>query len=174
MAKTTYIAILERGSDGGLGISFPDFPGCVSATETDSVVEARAAAEEALDLHVAGLVEDGEVLPKPTGLHAIGPEDVAGMDFVSFLPVTVEVPKAQPVENERVNVILPKSLLARIDGTAGRLGMNRSSFLAMAAREAMRLDIGAGDPVDGGYAGVGEGASPRFAHKPGGARIRKP
>jgi predicted RNase H-like HicB family nuclease len=142
MAKVTYPAVLERGPEGGLGIWFPDFPGCVSAVDTLSVDDAQAAAEEALALHIEGMMEDGETLPRPSSIHAIGPED--GSDIYAVLIVSVKAAKAAPVSNVRVNVILPEPLLERIDTAASRLSMNRSSFLAEAARreiERSRLEI---------------------------------
>lgn len=132
MAKATYPAVLERAPEGGLGIWFPDFPGCVSAVDEPSIPEAKAAAEEALSLHVAGMIEDGEALPKPSSLHDIASDD--GNDVFALLLVPVEAPKASAVPNVRVNVILPEPLLARIDGAAALVSMNRSSFLAHAAK----------------------------------------
>lgn len=139
MAKTTYPAMLERNGSGGLGISFPDLPGCVSATETDSIVEARASAEEALALHIQGMAEDGAPLPKASSIHAFGEDDVSE-DFVAIIGISAEVPKTQPVENVRVNVILPQPLLERIDAAVERLGTNRSLFLGDAARQ-MLMDL---------------------------------
>ncbi len=55
MAK--YIAILCKDADSDFGVEFPDFPGCVTAGST--LDEAGRFAEEALRLHVEGMVEDG-------------------------------------------------------------------------------------------------------------------
>jgi predicted RNase H-like HicB family nuclease len=51
------------------GISFPDFPGCVTSGTT--LDEARTSAAEALKLHLAGMVEDGEMIPAPSPLAEI-------------------------------------------------------------------------------------------------------
>ena len=48
------------------GVSFPDFPGCITAGET--LNEAHALAAEALSFHVEGMLADGEPLPAPTPL----------------------------------------------------------------------------------------------------------
>ena len=53
-----YIALLHKEADSDYGVSFPDLPGCVTAGKT--LDEARANAEEALALHLAGMAEDGE------------------------------------------------------------------------------------------------------------------
>ena len=61
-----YIAYLHKDADSDFGVSFPDFPGCVTAGKT--LEEARRMAGEALMLHIQGLVEDGQEIPDPSGL----------------------------------------------------------------------------------------------------------
>jgi predicted RNase H-like HicB family nuclease len=61
---TTYALIHEE--DGVFGISFPDFPGCVSTGRTEE--EALRKGAQALSFHVSGMVEDGDVLPVLRGL----------------------------------------------------------------------------------------------------------
>lgn len=61
-----YPAIIKKQKDGKYSVSFPDFKGgkfgvCVSCGDT--LEEAKKNAEEALGLHVEGLLEDGEKLP---------------------------------------------------------------------------------------------------------------
>jgi predicted RNase H-like HicB family nuclease len=62
MAIRYYSAIVERGRSG-YGAFFPDFPGCVSASET--IEEVARFAEEALALHIRGMLADGDALPEP-------------------------------------------------------------------------------------------------------------
>jgi predicted RNase H-like HicB family nuclease len=53
--------MLRLDADSDYGVSFPDFPGLITAgTDLD---DARAMAEEALALHIEGLAEDGEAIP---------------------------------------------------------------------------------------------------------------
>jgi predicted RNase H-like HicB family nuclease len=66
-----YIALIHKDPGSDYGVSFPDFPGCITAGAT--VDEARRMAEKALAFHIAGLVEDGEPVPQPSHL-----EDVMG------------------------------------------------------------------------------------------------
>ena len=55
------VAVVHE-EDGNYGISFPDFPGCVSAGATlDAAVERGRAT---LAFHVEGMVEDGDALPR--------------------------------------------------------------------------------------------------------------
>ncbi|MCM1578568.1 MAG: type II toxin-antitoxin system HicB family antitoxin [Ruminococcus sp.] len=66
--KYHYIAVLECTGEG-VGIYFPDLPGCTScAKNTD---EAVVKAREALSLHLYGMEEDGEAIPAPTGIDGL-------------------------------------------------------------------------------------------------------
>ncbi len=65
----TYIAFLHKDSDSDFGVSFPDFPGCVTAGTT--LDEARQLAGEALALHIEGMNEDGETIPAPSSLDEV-------------------------------------------------------------------------------------------------------
>jgi len=56
-----YPAIIHKEDNSDWGISFPDFPGCVSAGET--IEEALAMGAEALQFHIDGMAEDGEDIP---------------------------------------------------------------------------------------------------------------
>lgn len=131
MAKVTFIAFLEA-SDDGYGVSFADLDGCVSwgANQQEAVENAR----EALSLHLEGMAEEGLEIPAPSDLKAIA-RKLAGAYFEKreptlYVGVEVEAPDAA----ERVNVYLNKGLLERIDHQARRGGVNRSEFLALAAR----------------------------------------
>lgn len=63
-----YVAFVHKDKDSSYGVSFPDFPGCVSAGNT--VDEAVANAVEALAFHVQGLEADGDPVPKPRSIEA--------------------------------------------------------------------------------------------------------
>ena len=64
-----YIGLIHKEADSDYGVSFPDFLGVVTAGT--SLDDAQAMAEEALALHVDGLVEDDEALPEPSTLDAV-------------------------------------------------------------------------------------------------------
>jgi predicted RNase H-like HicB family nuclease len=64
-----FIGLIHQGPGRDFGVSFPDFPGVVTAGRT--LDEARAMAEEALALHVKGLEADGEPIPEPSSLDAV-------------------------------------------------------------------------------------------------------
>jgi len=125
-----YIALIHKSAASDYGVSFPDLPGCVTAGT--SLDEARAFAEEALALHLAGLARDNEAVPEPSSLEAImgDPENRDGVAVL--VPARSETPRIV-----RVNITLPEDVLARIDAHAERAGMNRSGFLAHAAKREM-------------------------------------
>src|SRR5579862_9592448 len=63
---TEYIAYLHKEKNSDYGVSFLDFPGCVTAGST--LEEARRMASEALAFHIQGMREDGEEIPAPSTL----------------------------------------------------------------------------------------------------------
>ncbi|MCA3277257.1 MAG: type II toxin-antitoxin system HicB family antitoxin [Methylobacterium sp.] len=64
-----YIGLIHKESGSGYGVSFPDFPGCVTVGVT--LEEARREAVEVLALHIDGMIEDGEAIPEPASLEAV-------------------------------------------------------------------------------------------------------
>jgi predicted RNase H-like HicB family nuclease len=121
-----YIALIHKEPDSDFGVSFPDFPGCVTAGST--LQEAFAMAEEALAGHVEAMMEEGEVIPEPSDADAVmaDPENRDGV--VVLVPMPDDAAKII-----RVNVTLPAGLLRRIDARTN----NRSRFLAKAAEKAL-------------------------------------
>lgn len=122
MEKLHYLAILERAEGGGYGVHFPDLPGCVTASETES--EAWSNAECVLNLHIAGMIEDGEDLPVPTLPSKVTSDP--DIEEVARMLIGVD---ATPTR-VRVNVMLDANLLHAID----RVCDNRSQFLGDAAK----------------------------------------
>ena len=122
MKKIYYPALVDKDAESDFGVSFPDFPGCVSAGET--LEESLLGAQEALSCHIALMIADGEALPKPTPL-----EEVAAEKEPSTVAITL-VPIVLPGRARRVNVTLDEALLEEID----QISDNRSGFLAEAAR----------------------------------------
>jgi predicted RNase H-like HicB family nuclease len=101
-----YIAYLHKERDSDFGVSFPDFPGCITAGRT--LEEARRRAVEALSLHIAGMVEDAERIPNPSTVDDVA-NDPAAKQAVAFLvPARLE-------RTVRVKVTARKSQLEKID-----------------------------------------------------------
>jgi predicted RNase H-like HicB family nuclease len=120
-----YIAYLHKDRGSDFGVSFPDFPGCVTAGKT--LEEARRMAAEALALHIAGMIEDGEKIPAPATLDVVA-DDPAMNGAVAFM-VSVEPPGDKTV---RVNIAARESQVEKIDARAKRFGLSRSAYLIQA------------------------------------------
>ena len=120
-----YIAYLHKDKDSDFGVSFPDLPGCVTAGRT--LEEARTMAAEALTLHLAGMVEDGEALPEASTLDRLA-DDPNRKDAVAFL-VEAELPE----KTVRINITAKESQIEAIDRLARRSGMTRSAYMVRAA-----------------------------------------
>ena len=58
-----YVVIYEKG-DSSYGAYVPDLPGCISVGET--LEETQILIQEAIEFHIEGLQEDGEVVPQPS------------------------------------------------------------------------------------------------------------
>nr|WP_051334223.1 type II toxin-antitoxin system HicB family antitoxin [Mesorhizobium sp. WSM3224] len=64
-----YVGLIHKEDASDYGVSFPDFPGAVTAGA--SLEEACQLAEQALAFHVEGLVDDRETIPDPTSLEKV-------------------------------------------------------------------------------------------------------
>ena len=60
-----YAMIIEPG-ERNYSAYLPDLPGCVATGKT--IEELRERMSEAIELHLRGLREDGQPIPKPTSL----------------------------------------------------------------------------------------------------------
>lgn len=124
------VALIGRDGDA-YGMSFPDLPGCVSAA--GSLDDLLHEGKEALDLHVEGMLSDGEVLPEFRSLEALKAdpaltEDFAEAELVTLLPVDI------PGRSVKVTITMEEHLLARLNKVAERQGYTRSGFIADAVR----------------------------------------
>ncbi len=124
----TYHAVIHKAPGTSYGISFPDFPGCISAG--DNCAEAIASGMEALELHIEGMLEDGLEMPEPRSLEGI--LDDPDWNDGAIIAIEAPRPKGRAV---RVNVTIDEHLLADIDRQARAEGKSRSGFLADAASE---------------------------------------
>ena len=82
-----------------------------------------------MNLHIAGMIEDGDMLPEPT-LPSQVPYDP---DIEELARMLIPVSGAQP--KVRVNVMLDANVLQAIDMVSD----NRSQFLTAAAKAQLRL-----------------------------------
>jgi predicted RNase H-like HicB family nuclease len=116
-----YIAYLHKDKKSDYGVSFPDFPGCITAGST--LEEARRMAAEALSFHIAGMRKDGERLPEPSTLDDLR-KDPAMEGAVAFL-----VEATEPEKTVRFNVTARESQLSEIDSRARAARLTRSAYM---------------------------------------------
>jgi len=57
-----YAVVIEKG-ESSYGAYVPDLPGCAATAETRE--ETLKLIHEAIEFHIQGLKEDGEVIPEP-------------------------------------------------------------------------------------------------------------
>jgi predicted RNase H-like HicB family nuclease len=128
-----YPVVLHSDDGVRFGVTVPDLPGCFSAG--DDFDQALESAREAIELHLEGLVEEGGEVPIPLAitLHR------ANSDFADGIWATVDIDIAKyDGRSEKINITLPRRLLAKIDEYVRSHGATRSGFLADAARVAMK------------------------------------
>ncbi len=137
-----YIAYLHKDRKSDFGVSFPDFPGCVTAGK--SLEEARRRAPEALAFHIAGMLEDGEKIPKPSKMDDLA-DDPNRENAVAFL-VSTDFHKTKTV---RVNVTARENQIEMIDRLARRAGMTRSAYMVQSATSGVAFQKrgGSGRPI---------------------------
>ena len=133
MAVRYFPAVVERGATN-YGITFPDFPGCVSVG--DSIEHAIERGHEALAAHLELMLEDGDPIPEPSPIDAPLPGWLEGVGEVALRTlVRVELPGRAV----RLSITMDEALAAAAQG------FTRSGFLAEAARR-MRASAPSHDP----------------------------
>ncbi len=124
-----YPIIIEPGTDdAAFGVIIPDLPGCFSAGDT--LDEAMANAEEAAAAWIDAALDEGLSIPTPSPVASMR-EVRADSDW---LLAVIEIDPALLDDTiERVNISLPRRVLARIDAKARAAGETRSGYIARMA-----------------------------------------
>jgi predicted RNase H-like HicB family nuclease len=118
------------------GVVVPDLPGCFSAGDT--LEEALSNAQEAILLHLDGLLDDKKPIPKPSALASLQRKRA----FRGWTWAVVDVDLSELGDKAaRINITLPQRILRAVDAHARRSGETRSGFLARAALDAMRKSV---------------------------------
>ncbi|QWE30142.1 type II toxin-antitoxin system HicB family antitoxin [Polynucleobacter sp. Adler-ghost] len=122
-----YPIAIEPGSEkNAWGVVVPDLPGCFSAADI-GLDEAIDQAKEAIELWIEMALDGGQVIPKPSSLRELQKKK----EFKGWVWAIVEIdPALLSDEIERINITLPKKVLARLDAKAKKAGENRSAFIA--------------------------------------------
>jgi predicted RNase H-like HicB family nuclease len=66
MKRASKYAIVIEKSPRNYSAYVPDLPGCIATGRT--VAEVRRSIHEAIELHIEGMRQDGEAIPKPRTL----------------------------------------------------------------------------------------------------------
>jgi predicted RNase H-like HicB family nuclease len=122
--------VLHKDPHSDYGVVVPDLPGCFSAGS--SVDEALAMAKEAIELHLEGLIHDGQPIPRPRKIEYH--QKRADYRGGTWALVTIAA-SALRVRAKRVNITVPERVLDAIDRAAEAHGQTRSGFLVEAANE---------------------------------------
>lgn len=133
MSTLIFPIAIEPGDEAhAFGVVVPDLPGCFSAGDT--LEEAYANAKEAIETHLAVLIDEGMAVPVQQALsgHRSHP------DYADWLWGFVEVADIPAMKKTvRLNISLSENLLREIDQHAKSMHLTRSGFLAQAALTAM-------------------------------------
>jgi predicted RNase H-like HicB family nuclease len=127
------IALVHQEGDV-FGISFPDFPGCISSGR--ALDEAIERGGMALAMHVEGMAEDGEGVPVLRSADDIRRDPAFAEDVASA--VIAAVPVDLPGKSVRVQITMDEHLLSALDRSAKARGATRSGAIAEAARLSLR------------------------------------
>jgi predicted RNase H-like HicB family nuclease len=122
------IAIEPGDENTAFGVVVPDLPGCFSAGDT--MDEAIANAEEAINVWIEAALDQGAEIPAPSPV-ARWANDAEYSGWV-FGVIKVD-PAALDETIERVNITIPKRVLYRLDQKAKSSGESRSGYIARLA-----------------------------------------
>jgi len=121
-----YAVAIEPGTDTtAWGAAVPDLPGCFSAGDT--LEEALRNTHLAAEAWIDAVVEDGGEVPAPRPMAA----HYADPQFAGWTWALIQIDPAR-LDNtvERVNITLPRRILARLDAYAESTGKSRSGAIA--------------------------------------------
>jgi predicted RNase H-like HicB family nuclease len=124
-----YPVYVHKEPESAYGVTFPDFPGCFSAS--DDLEGLSRLAQEAVEVHFEG--EDAEI-PPPTAIEELAADPTYEGGF--WLLIDIDLTKVN-TKSVRLNISLPTRLVGEIDRYAAEHHMTRSGFLARAAQQAM-------------------------------------
>jgi len=124
-----YLIAIETGSaNAAYGVAVPDLPGCFSAGDT--LEEAIAQTQEAIAAWIDAELDAGRSIPPPSDLGALQRK----REFKGWVWAVAQVDPARFDDTiDRVNITLPRRVLAKIDAAAQAAGESRSGYIARLA-----------------------------------------
>jgi len=126
--QKNYIAVIHKDKNSDYGVIFPDFPTCITAGET--LDEAQNMAQEALQFHIDGMIEDKEEIPSPSGLKKV---KMKYKNPEAFLVIPVRIPS----KFTRINITVDEKFLRKLDKYLENHEESRSAFFVSAAKRSM-------------------------------------
>ena len=120
------IAIEQGNAQQTWGVVVPDLPGCFSASDL-GIDQAIDNAKEAIELWIETALDMDQVIPQPSLISELQKRK----EYKGWIWAMVEIdPALMSDEVERVNITLPKRVLARLDSKAKKYGETRSGLIA--------------------------------------------
>ena len=127
----SYPAFIYFDEDG-ISIEFPDLPGCLSCTKDKEQV--FQSAREALGVHLYGMETDGDIIPAPSTIDQLHPEEGGVIAMVDvFMPSVRE-----RINNRSVNRTI--TLPAWLNAAALERNINFSQLLQDAIKNQLNLN----------------------------------
>ena len=128
-----YPVVIHKDPDSDYGVTVPDLPGCFSAGST--LDEALAMAREAIELHLEGLIEEGQAVPRAESIESYRNDP----RYKGGIWAVVSVSQANlRVKARRINVTMPERVLDAVDRFAKAENETRSGLLVKAATAYIR------------------------------------
>ncbi len=125
-----YPVVIHKDSSSDYGVTVPDLEGCFSAGST--MDEALAMAQEAIELHLEGLIEDGQPVSEPRTIE----EHQGNPDFDGGTWGLVHIDPANlRIKAKRINITMPQRVLDAVDRFAASNHETRSGLLVKAATD---------------------------------------
>ena len=125
-----FAIVVHKDKGSSYGVTVPDLPGCISGGDT--LDEAFVSVQEAILLHLEGILDEGEPLPETSLMQ----KHQTNEDFRDGIWGFVDVDLADiSGKAAQVNITVPSRMLDTIDAWARREGESRSGFLLKAALE---------------------------------------
>ena len=120
-----YPIVIEQGNENtAFGVIVPDLQGCFSASD-ESLDDAIEQAKQAAALWIEYAIDNGQTIPKPSSMDKICRE------YPNWILAVIDIPEELTDDTiERVNISLPRRILARIDNNAKARGETRSGYIA--------------------------------------------
>lgn len=122
-----YPIAIEPGTDTtAWGVVVPDLPGCFSAAD-EGIDQAIENAKDAIALWIEEAISNGESIPKPSSITDLQQTG----EYDGWIWAVAEVdPALIDDTTERVNITLPRRILALLDHKAKSAGETRSGYIA--------------------------------------------